>query len=370
MKTFHKRFPTVVVNYLCADREFIGQAWVRYLLLEPALAFRVQIRGSDQIEHDGKVFAARVVFAHLQVGQSQCLTGTCWVCGYPVAVEALRLDDGDLLVVIGSIKVQGLVQDYALRFGIEIKNHGRRAKSLFRLGLDYLRHLVFNPSASNESDFATLGNPYKFCPVLRIFLDSTWRLHKMFFKELQHRKVPSSLLDGKKTLDIGCGRKKIAGSVGLDYMSLPGVDIVADLNKKLPIDDDEFEAVHADQVLEHIENLIGLMYEIHRILKPGGIFLAHVPYFRSSWAHIDPTHVRCFTIQSMNYFVKGTYEYENYRFNDTAFESLESFLDTKWPSTLKKKLFTSLALRHPARFENSFLSNLYPFYEISYVLRK
>jgi hypothetical protein len=205
METFHKRCPTAVVHYLCADREFIGQAWVRYLLLEPALAFRLRIRGSDQLEHDGKRLAAQVVFAHLQVGQSQRLTGTCRVWGYPVAVEALRLDDGDLLVIIAPVKTQGLVKDYALRWGIEtlfgifktrgfclesthftnderlsklfalltlalcwamrtglwlqqwqplaLKKHGRRAKSLFRSGLDYLRHLVLNPSVSNESDF-------------------------------------------------------------------------------------------------------------------------------------------------------------------------------------------------------------------------
>lgn len=205
LETFAKRFPTARVNYLCADREFIGQAWVRYLLLEPALAFRLRIRGSDQIEHDGKVLAARVVFAHLQPGQSQQLTGTCRVWGYPVAIEALRLDDGELLVVIGPVKTQTLVKDYALRWGIEtlfgifktrgfclesthftdderlsklfalltlalcwamrtgvwlhqwqpieIKKHGRRAKSLFRLGFDYLRHLVLNPSMSNEPDF-------------------------------------------------------------------------------------------------------------------------------------------------------------------------------------------------------------------------
>ena len=205
METVTKRFPVAKVNYLCADREFIGQAWVRYLLLEPALAFRLRLRSTDLIEHDGKALAARVVFAHLQVGQSQRLTGTCRVWGYPVAVEALRLDDGDLLVVIAPVGTQGLVPDYALRWGIETlfgifktrgfclesthftederlsqlfalltlalcwamrtglwlqqwqpietKKHGRRAKSLFRLGLDYLRHLVLNPSPANESDF-------------------------------------------------------------------------------------------------------------------------------------------------------------------------------------------------------------------------
>lgn len=205
METLTKRFPTASVNYLCADREFIGQAWVRYLLLEPALAFRLRIRSSDQIEHDGKLLAARVVFAHLQIGQAQRLTGTSRVWGYPVAVEGLRLDDGDLLVVIAPVGTQDVVKDYAKRWSIEtlfgifktrgfclesthftdaerlsklfalltlalcwamrtglwlhqwqpieIKKHGRRAKSLFRLGFDYLRHLVLNPSASNESDF-------------------------------------------------------------------------------------------------------------------------------------------------------------------------------------------------------------------------
>jgi hypothetical protein len=146
-----------------------------------------------------------VVFAHLQPGQSQRLTDICRVWGYPVAVEALRLDDGELLVVIAPVQAQDLVKDYALRWGIEtlfgifktrglclesthftndervsklfalltlalgwamqtglwlqqwqaieIKNHDRRAKSLFRLGFDCLRHSVLNLSASDESDF-------------------------------------------------------------------------------------------------------------------------------------------------------------------------------------------------------------------------
>ena len=66
------------------------------------------------------MLAARVLFAHLQIGQSQRLTGTCRVWGYPVAVEALRLDDGELLVVIAPVGTENLVKDYALRWGIEI----------------------------------------------------------------------------------------------------------------------------------------------------------------------------------------------------------------------------------------------------------
>ena len=205
IEKFLKVFPDAQIQCLCADREFVGQAWLRYLLLEPSMAFRLRIRATDKIEHNGLLLASKVVFAHLQIGQSQTLRGSCRVWGYSVAVEALRLEDGQLLVVIGPNAAKGLVSDYAARWGIETlfgifktrgfclesthftdskrlrklfalltlalcwamqtglvlhqiqpiatKKHGRRAKSLFRLGLDFIRHLVLNPSAIHEDDF-------------------------------------------------------------------------------------------------------------------------------------------------------------------------------------------------------------------------
>jgi SAM-dependent methyltransferase len=191
-------------------------------------------------------------------------------------------------------------------------------------------------------------------------------------KDIKHRSFPKDIINskGKNILDIGCGRNKIPESVGLDHIQLPGVDIVANLNEPLPLEDESFDIVHADQVLEHISNLIGLIYEIHRILKPGGILIAHVPYFRSSWAHIDPTHVRSFTIQSMNFYVKGNHQYDVYRFDERAFSNLDIFIEGRFPSTPLRSLTSSLALRNPGGFENSWLSNAFPFSEISYILTK
>jgi hypothetical protein len=200
-----KIFPTAQIRCLCGDREFIGQAWLRYLLLEPSMSFRLRIRATDKIEREGKALAAKVVFAHLAIGESQQLKGDCRVWGYRVSVEALRLEDGELLVVIAPPHTVGLVSDYALRWGIEtlfgifktrgfclesthftdpdrlrklfalltlalvwslktglwlhqlhpipLKKHGRRAKSLFRLGFDHLRHLILNPFLPNHQDF-------------------------------------------------------------------------------------------------------------------------------------------------------------------------------------------------------------------------
>jgi hypothetical protein len=101
-----KLFPDAPIKCLCADREFIGQAGLRYLLLEPSMPFRLRIRATDKIERNGTLLVSKVVFAHLQGGQSQALNGQCQVWGYPVSVEALRLEDGRLLVVIGSLMHQ------------------------------------------------------------------------------------------------------------------------------------------------------------------------------------------------------------------------------------------------------------------------
>ena len=186
----------------------------------------------------------------------------------------------------------------------------------------------------------------------------------------RHKKAPLGILTRGKVLDLGCGTHKTQGALGLDSRPFPGVDIIADLEKPLPLDSDSFDTVFANQVIEHVVNLPGLVHEVHRILKPGGQFLAHVPYFRSGWAYCDPTHVRCFSIQGMDLFVAGTLARDTYTLSDAAFSRIEIFLDSDYPSTVARRVFTSLALRNPTRFENSVLSFLFPFEQLSFLLTK
>ncbi|HTM62846.1 MAG TPA: methyltransferase domain-containing protein [Burkholderiales bacterium] len=187
---------------------------------------------------------------------------------------------------------------------------------------------------------------------------------------LQQKRL-GDVFTGKRVLDIGCGRKKLSGAVGLDRCALPGVDVVADLDDgHLPFGTESFDVVSANQVLEHVRDLVRLVGEVHRVLRPGGLLVAHVPYFRSSWAHIDPTHVRSFTINSMDYFVDGTHCHEHYRFHERAFRRIQVILDNDFRPRLARGLFAALALRFPNRFENSFLSNLFVFQQLTYVLEK
>lgn len=106
--------------------------------------------------------------------------------------------------------------------------------------------------------------------------------------------------------DIGCGeRKQIPGSCGIDRQAYPGVDVVTDLEGPLPIDDDAFDHVFAIHVLEHIRDLVGLMNELHRILRPTGVLHVLTPYWHHVNAIADPTHVRYMDVQCFKYFCQA-----------------------------------------------------------------
>jgi ubiquinone/menaquinone biosynthesis C-methylase UbiE len=47
--------------------------------------------------------------------------------------------------------------------------------------------------------------------------------------------------------------------------------------KRIPQDDNTFDAAISFQVIEHVPNVSAYLKEIHRVLKPGGIFLCTTP---------------------------------------------------------------------------------------------
>ena len=62
---------------------------------------------------------ASVIFSHLQPGQTEVLSSRRWVWGRLVYVCALRLEDGELFVIISSNSPMTVISDYAKRWGIE-----------------------------------------------------------------------------------------------------------------------------------------------------------------------------------------------------------------------------------------------------------
>jgi len=125
-----------------------------------------------------------------------------------------------------------------------------------------------------------------------------------------------------KSLDLGSGLKP---KNPFNASELYGIDIfpftvsgfefkVADLTiEPIPYPDNYFDYVTAYDFLEHIPRIIyidgkiknpfiELMNEICRVLKPGGIFKAHTPYYPHPEVFTDPTHVNVITEKTIDYF--------------------------------------------------------------------
>jgi len=120
-------------------------------------------------------------------------------------------------------------------------------------------------------------------------------------------------------INLGCGRTRIPGSIGVDAVAIPGsVDVVHDLNvTPYPFADGFADEVHFYHVLEHLDEPVRKLEEIHRILKPGGVLHMRVPHFSSSGAFTDITHKRPFSYFSFDVFQEGNYHsfYSNARFH-------------------------------------------------------
>jgi len=68
-----------------------------------------------------------------------------------------------------------------------------------------------------------------------------------------------------RILHLGCGKKKAEGAFGVDIRPFPGVDLVHDLNKvPYPLESDSFEKIIAIDVLEHLDDFVAAVDEIHR----------------------------------------------------------------------------------------------------------
>ncbi len=134
--------------------------------------------------------------------------------------------------------------------------------------------------------------------------------------------------------DIGCGGKKqVPSALGVDRVPTPGVDVVADLEGTLPFDDNAFDHVFAVHVVEHIHDLLGLMRELHRVVRPTGVLHVLTPHWQHVNAVADPTHVRFLAPQTFKYLCEPRPGVSLWRplmissSNDTVFADLQPLRD-------------------------------------------
>lgn len=166
----------------------------------------------------------------------------------------------------------------------------------------------------------------------------------------------------QKAFNLGGGGQRYEGVINVDVLKGESTDIVHDLNVfPWPIPDNIADEVFSFHSMEHLDDLLRVMKEIHRISKNNAHVVIEVPYFRHSGAFQDPTHKHFFTSKTMDYFCSNMAKgrpggvYSSERFDKVGFWY-------GWPAQSKNffaRIFKEFIQRYP-KFYDEFLSKLVP----------
>ncbi len=152
---------------------------------------------------------------------------------------------------------------------------------------------------------------------------------------------------GKRVLHLGCGLKPIPGAVNVDMHASTRPDVVHDLNTRpWPFSDNSFEEIIASDVIEHLDDIVATMEEIHRVGVGGAVVKLTVPHFSSANAFTDITHRHWFSWFSFHYFT-GENEFPFY--TSARFRRLVSTII--FTQTPLNRIVWRLANRWPQRYE-------------------
>jgi SAM-dependent methyltransferase len=173
----------------------------------------------------------------------------------------------------------------------------------------------------------------------------------------------------KIVLNLGCGEKKIKSAINVDISPEVKPDLIVNLNSfPYPFKDNTFDEIIANHILEHLESMIKVMKELHRISKPNAIIKIEVPYFAHPEALYDPTHKSFFTYFTFDHFDETTL------FGKTSWLSKNA---PKFKIVKKEFVFTRflkllglplIARTFPSVYEN-YLSRIFPAARIRFELK-
>lgn len=116
---------------------------------------------------------------------------------------------------------------------------------------------------------------------------------------------------GARILDVGCGRRKFPGAIGIDVHSNVSADIRHDLDQlPWPLEGDAFDLVLIRHCLEHLKDVVATVEELYRLTKPGGTIVVEVPHFSWCEAYTHSGHIHFFSGGSLDYFHPANEHYK------------------------------------------------------------
>jgi transposase len=206
---FITQFGKKWITKFLADREFVGKKWFEWLKSEN-IDFAIRIKKNNLATNSrGEFVPVQNLFRNLKVGETMILMGARTVYETSVYLSALRLEDGELLIVATAKCCTDAIESYAKRWEIEtlfsclksrgfnfedthvtdrrriksllfvlviafcwahrvgewhhenvkpikLKKHQRPEKSIFRLGLDVISECLFKLKFDRKKDINSL----------------------------------------------------------------------------------------------------------------------------------------------------------------------------------------------------------------------
>ena len=96
-------------------------------------------------------------------------------------------------------------------------------------------------------------------------------------------------------LNIGCGPLRFPGEIGIDKFPTEASDLVLDFLDGLPYEDNSVDQVRFEHILEHLpfRPAPRAIFEIYRVLKPGGVLLLGVPdLLKTAFAFLEASSLQ------------------------------------------------------------------------------
>lgn len=163
-----------------------------------------------------------------------------------------------------------------------------------------------------------------------------------------------------RILNLGCGADYREGMVNIDYFA-ERVDVRHDLNLfPYPFDEDTFDQIRCMNIIEHLDDVVAVMGELHRIARDGARITIRVPHFRSACLYEDITHRHGFAWRTMDVFTDNSSVYGEY--SNARYRIIE-----RRYTPYKVPVLYSLLSRMPVLTDN-LLSKFIPMASILFIL--
>jgi len=118
--------------------------------------------------------------------------------------------------------------------------------------------------------------------------------------------------DAPRILDVGCGRGKYPGAIGLDVSPATQADVLGDWTRGYPFAESSFDEVRLIHVIEEVPDILAALAEVHRIVRPGGRVTIVTPHYTDHSSYCSPTHRWHLSSFSFWFYSDKPHEYDYY----------------------------------------------------------